>query len=101
MAQAIWTDRSGSPTIRFDMDATGRVTATNQTNGDRIQERNITVETENLSALMRGIPQRSFSLDQLTAQQKAALMGSLKNRDMEVLNGVGSIPGSIVIQALP
>ncbi len=109
IASAIWTDKSGSPRLEFSMSQDGMVVADFfqknlqdefENTGLRINERSITIETENISALLRGILQKTFYLNELNREQKKAVLGSLQNRNIEIMRGHNQ-QGSMVIHALP
>ena len=105
----IWTDKSGDPRLIFHVSNQGQITAELyeaniknelQDTGIRIDERNITIETENLSALVRGIPQRSFNLSGLSLAQKRAILNSMQSRNIEIMKNHNN-QGSMIIHALP
>ena len=70
-----------------------------QTTNIIISERDMVVETENLHALMRGIPQKAFYVSQLSSDQKNNLIKSLSDRNITIERGHQS--ASITIHALP
>ena len=114
MAQLVsqWTDRAGDVRLEFYMKPVGndkmeltaklfQINARKEfiDTGIVLSEKEMTVETENIHALMRSIPQKSFKLSQLTHAQKMAIMQSLSSRVISVERGIHS--GSLVIHALP
>jgi hypothetical protein len=114
MAQLVsqWTCRTGDVRLEFytkpiGNDKTELMAKLFQKNARKefidsgivVSEKEMTVETENIHALMRSIPQKSFMLNQLTHAQKMAIMNSLSTRNISVARGFHS--GSLVIHALP
>ena len=52
--------------------------------GIQISEKNITVETENLSSLTEGIP-RSYTMNFLNNEKKRNVLQSIQNRTVQII----------------
>ena len=65
-----------------------------------LTEKDITIERYNPMELLRGLSQVVFRMDQLDLDQKDAILGSIKSRNIEVANRSPQ-SGYIVICALP
>ena len=107
--QTWWVDRSGDPGLLFTHDGTnGSVTAelfqqhsgSFQSTNVTISDKDISVEEKGINELSRGIPQRTWILNQLTSDQKRGILSSIMSRSIEIMRGFNNT-GSIIIQGLP
>lgn len=90
---AQWISRDQNVLVNFELYSTGQLVgklyeknkATQfQYTGITMYEQNMELEIENLAALCRGIKQKIFRLDMLNTTQKAALLGSIASRGIEI-----------------
>jgi len=97
------------PNRAIDFYSTGREVfgvlfrgARNQWNdtGIRVRERSMSIETENLSGLLRGFPQKTLQLEGLSMTQKLAIIQSLSGRSIQIGNSLQREASDLTISAL-
>ena len=51
----------------------------------KITEKNIIIEIENITALLQGMPQKTFHMNNLASPQKQNILHSLQGRNIEII----------------
>ena len=68
--------------------------------GATVLERSMSIETENLSGLLRGFPQKTLQLRLLSMSQKLAIIQSLSGRSIQIGNSLQREASDLTISAL-
>lgn len=108
MSSITWTDKSHSHQLVFELSSEKRlhvdlyqkIAENFEPTSVRIDEKNITIETKNLSQILRGIPQKTFTLQFLTPTHKENILSSLLERGIEIIQGVSNEDSYLIIHAL-